>query len=81
MNTVSKIIFVLGVGLLCYLTVKDSHSNELYRVLHSTSIETLNKVQTKIPNFLKVITAKGRNIADEKYKCKLLENTSIKDDC
>jgi len=81
MNTVSKILFVLGVVLLCYLTVKDSHSNELYRVLHSTSIDTLNKVQTKLPNILKVVTAKGRNIVDEKYKCKLLENTDIKDDC
>ena len=38
-----------GIVLLCYLTVKDSYSNELYRVLHSTSIDTLNKVQTKIP--------------------------------
>lgn len=86
MNTASKILFVLGICLLGYLIVKDTHSNnivknEIYRVVHGTTIDTINDIQKNLPYFLKVITAKGRNIADEKYKCKLLENTSIKDDC
>tara|TARA_Y100001937_G_scaffold20832_1_gene29151 strand:+ start:792 stop:1061 length:270 start_codon:yes stop_codon:yes gene_type:complete len=89
MNTTSKIIFFLSIFLLGYLIVKDSHSrdyeqimrNEIYRAIHSATIFTMNDIQKNIPYIFKGITAKGRNIADRKYKCKLLENTSIKDDC
>ena len=86
MNTVSKILFVLGIILLCYITVKDSHSNnivknEIYRVVHSTTIDTINDIQKNLPYIFKSVTAKSRNIADRKYKCKLLEDTAILDDC
>ena len=86
MNTVSKILFVLGIILLCYITVKDSHSNnivknEIYRVVHSTTIDTINDIQKNLPYIFKSVTAKTRNIADRKYKCKLLEDTAILDDC
>ena len=86
MNTVSKILFVLGIILLCYITVKDSHSNnivknEIYRVVHSTTIDTINDIQKNLLYIFKSVTAKSRNIADRKYKCKLLEDTAILDDC
>ena len=86
MNTVSKILFVLGIILLCYITVKDSHSNnivknEIYRVVHGTTVDTINNIQKNLPYIFKSITAKSRNIADRKYKCKLLEDTAILDDC
>lgn len=86
MNTTSRILFVLGICLLGYLIVKDSHSNnifknEIYRVVHGTTVDTINDIQKNLPYIFKSITAKSRNIADRKYKCKLLEDTAILDDC
>ena len=50
MNTTSRILFVLGICLLGYLIVKDSHSNnifknEIYRVVHGTTVDTINDIQ------------------------------------
>ena len=91
MNTVSKILFVLGVGLLCYLTVKDSHSEqvdvteilkvELKRLTHKHSLEIIEVMKEYLPAILEQVAQELRYDADQKFKCSLLKDTAIKDDC
>lgn len=91
MNKIQKIILVCGMILIGYLTVKSSHSQELdasevmevelERLAHRYSIEVIGIMQEFLPAILDKIASDLRQEADKKYKCKLLEDTKIKDDC
>jgi len=91
MNTASKILFVLGICLLSYLTVKDTNSGEvdvtqilkveLQRLAHKQSLEIIAIMKEYLPAILDQVAQDLRYDADQKFKCSLLEDTAIKDDC
>jgi len=91
MNNIQKILLVCGMILIGYLTVKSSHSQEidasksleleLERMAHQYSIEVISIMQQYLPAILDEIATDLRLEADKKYKCKLLEDTKIEDDC
>ena len=56
-------------------------SYELERLAHKYSIEMVSMLQAYLPAILDGVMADLRLQADEKYKCNLLKDSKIKDDC
>jgi len=56
-------------------------SYELEKLAHKYSIEMVSILQAYLPAILDGVMTDLRLQADEKYKCALLEDTKIKDDC
>ena len=56
-------------------------SYELEKLAHKYSIEMVSILQAYLPVILDGVMTDLRLQADEKYKCALLEDTKIKDDC
>ena len=54
---------------------------EMQRLTHQFAIESITILQAYLPAILEGISADLRLKADKQYKCKLLKNSSIKDDC
>ena len=54
---------------------------EMERVAHQFTLEMIVVMQTYIPAILDGVAADLRLKADKEYKCSLLKDTSIKDDC
>jgi uncharacterized protein involved in cysteine biosynthesis len=54
---------------------------EMQKLAHTFAIESLNLLQAYLPAILDAISTDLRLQADLQYKCKLLEDTDIKDDC
>jgi len=55
--------------------------SEMQKLAHQFAIESITILQAYLPAILDGIAADLRLKADKEYKCKLLENTKIKDDC
>ena len=55
--------------------------SEMQKLAHQFAIESITILQAYVPAILDGIAADLRLKADNEYKCKLLENTKIKDDC
>ena len=56
-------------------------SYELEKLAHKYSIEMVSILQAYLPAILDGVMAELRLQADEKYKCALLKDSNIKDDC
>ena len=56
-------------------------SYELERLAHKYSIEMVSILQAYLPAILDGVLTELRLEADEKYKCSLLKDSKIKDDC
>ena len=56
-------------------------SYELERLAHKYSIEMVSILQAYLPAILDGVITDLRLQADEKYKCNLLKDSKIKDDC
>ena len=56
-------------------------SYELEKLAHKYSIEMVSILQAYLPAILDGVMADLRLKADEKYKCGLLKDSKIKDDC
>ena len=56
-------------------------SYELERLAHKYSIEMVSILQAYLPAILDGVMTDLRLQADEKYKCNLLKDSKIKDDC
>ena len=56
-------------------------SYELERLAHKYSIEMVSILQAYLPAILDGVMSDLRLQADEKYKCNLLKDSKIKDDC
>ena len=56
-------------------------SYELEKLAHKYSIEMVSILQAYLPAILDGVMADLRLQADEKYKCSLLKDSKIKDDC
>ena len=54
---------------------------ELARVAHLFAIDSVNILQKYLPAILDKVAADLRLEADKQYKCSLLKDTKIKDDC
>jgi|TARA_B110001454_G_scaffold4598_1_gene4293 uncharacterized protein involved in cysteine biosynthesis len=54
---------------------------EMQKLAHNLAIESLTLLQAYLPAILDAISADLRLQADLLYKCNLLEDTKIKDDC
>ena len=54
---------------------------ELQTLAHNYAIDMINIMQVYLPAILDGIAADLRMKADEKYKCKLLENGGMNDGC
>ena len=54
---------------------------ELEKMIHGQAIQMITIMQKYLPAVLDGVATKMRLEADRKYKCKLLEDTTIKDDC
>lgn len=54
---------------------------ELARVAHIFALDTITILQKYLPSILDGIAADIRLQADKNYKCKLLKDSNIKDDC
>ena len=54
---------------------------ELQALAHNYAIDMINIIQVYLPAILDGIAADLRMKADEKYKCKLLENGGMNDGC
>jgi len=54
---------------------------EFERIGHQFALETINIMQKYLPAILDGIAADMRLKADKEYKCKLLKDTKIKDEC
>ena len=54
---------------------------ELEKLAHKYSIEMVSILQAYLPAILDGVMADLRLQADEKYKCSLLKDSKIKDDC
>lgn len=91
MNNIQKIILILGMILIGYLTVSSSHAEqvdvseimkvELKRLTHKHTLEIIEVMKEYLPAMLEQVAHELRYEADQKYKCSLLEDTAIKDDC
>ena len=55
--------------------------SEMQKLAHQFAIQSITILQAYLPAILDGIAADLRLKADKEYKCKLLENTKIKDDC
>lgn len=55
--------------------------NELEKLAHQFTLESLSILQTYLPSIIDGIMADLRMKADKEYKCALLEGTKIEDDC
>lgn len=86
-----KVILFLGMILIGYLTVSHAHSEqvdvtevlkvELKRLTHKHSLEIIEVMKEYLPAILEQVAQELRYDADQKFKCSLLEDTAIKDDC
>ena len=86
-----KVILFLGMILIGYLTVHNAHSEqvdvtevlkvELKRLTHKHSLEIIEVMKEYLPAILEQVAQELRYDADQKFKCSLLEDTAIKDDC
>ena len=56
-------------------------SYELEKLAHKYSIEMVSILQAYLPAILDGVMTDLRLQADEKYKCNLLKDSKIKDDC
>ena len=56
-------------------------SYELEKLAHKYSIEMVSILQAYLPAILDGVMSDLRLQADEKYKCNLLKDSKIKDDC
>ena len=56
-------------------------SYELERLAHKYSIEMVSILQAYLPAILDGVMTDLRLQADKKYKCNLLKDSKIKDDC
>ena len=56
-------------------------SYELERLAHKYSIEMVSILQAYLPAILDGVLTELKLEADEKYKCALLKDSNIKDDC
>lgn len=54
---------------------------ELQALAHNYAIDMINIIQVYLPAILDGVAADLRMKADEKYKCKLLENGGMNDGC
>ncbi len=54
---------------------------ELARIAHLFAIDSINILQKYLPAILDKAAAELRLEADKSYKCSLLKDTKIKDDC
>jgi hypothetical protein len=54
---------------------------ELARVAHLFAIDSVNILQKYLPVILDKVAADLRLEADKQYKCSLLKDTKIQDDC
>jgi hypothetical protein len=54
---------------------------ELARAAHLFAIDSINILQKYLPSILDKMAADLRLEADKNYKCSLLKDTKIKDDC
>lgn len=54
---------------------------ELEKLAHKFAIESISILQAYLPAILDSVSAQLRLVADNQYKCKLLEDTKIQDDC
>ena len=91
MTNIQKIILILGMILIGYLTVSDSHAEqvdvteilkvELKRLSHKHSLEVIEVMKEYLPAILEQVANDLRYDADQKFKCSILEDTAIKDDC
>ena len=91
MNAMQKITFLLGIIFMSILIIQETNSEEidaskvmeveLERLAHKYSIEVIGVMQQFLPAILDKIASDLRQEADKKYKCKLLEDTKIEDDC
>jgi hypothetical protein len=54
---------------------------ELQTLAHNYAIDMINIIQVYLPAILDGVAADLRMKADEKYKCKLLENGGMNDGC
>jgi len=54
---------------------------ELQRAAHLFAIDSINILQKYLPSILDKMSAELRAEADKQYKCNLLKNTKIQDDC
>jgi len=54
---------------------------ELQTLAHNYAIDMINIMQVYLPAILDGVAANLRMKADEKYKCKLLENGGMNDGC
>ena len=54
---------------------------ELQTLAHNYTIDMINIIQVYLPAILDGVAADLRMKADEKYKCKLLENGGMNDGC
>lgn len=54
---------------------------ELEAVAHKFMIESISILQAYLPAILEGVASDMRLMADEKYKCKLLENGGMNDGC
>lgn len=91
MNKIQKIILVLGMILIGYLTVSSSHAEqvdvteilkvELKRLSHKHTLEVIEVMKEYLPAILEQVAHDLRYDADQKFKCSILEDTAIKDDC
>jgi len=86
-----KVILFLGMILIGYLTVSNAHSEqvdvtevlkvELKRLTHKHSLEIIAVMKEYLPAILDQVAQDLRYDADQKFKCSLLKDTAIKDDC
>ena len=91
MNKIQKIILVLGMIIIGYLNVSDSHSEqidvteilkvELKRLSHKHTLEVIEVMKEYLPAILEQVAHDLRYDADQEFKCSILEDTAIKDDC
>lgn len=63
------------------LDVSKLMEQELEKIAHQFAIESIVILQKYLPSILDGIAADLRLKADKEYKCKLLKDTKIKDDC
>jgi len=54
---------------------------ELQRAAHLFAIDSINILQKYLPSILDKMAAELRLEADKSYKCSLLKDTKIQDDC
>ena len=54
---------------------------ELEKIAHQFALESINIIQQYLPTILDGVFAEMRMKADKEYKCALLKDSKIEDDC